>query len=133
MVIRGSYRWRSKSAGDGGGRSADPPPSPRFCFRYHSQGAEAELSNFDLSLLDDPIVPDELFFVREHFPAPATSSAGWKLRLPAPSRSPSNFVTTSCLSRPRKALPSPWSAPRMARAEAWSAMRNGQAYRSVHF
>ncbi len=80
MEIRGSYKWRSKLDGDGGQQNL---LSRRLflgsAFASILTGAEAELSNFDLSLLDDPVVPSELFFVREHFPAPSTSSAGWKL------------------------------------------------------
>jgi len=40
---------------------------------------KAEISSFDLSLLDQPATPNELFFVREHFPAPSVTSAGWSL------------------------------------------------------
>ncbi|MEP6537592.1 MAG: molybdopterin-dependent oxidoreductase [Bryobacteraceae bacterium] len=39
-----------------------------------------EVSPTDLSLIDDPAVPNELFFIREHFPRPdVLSSASWKL------------------------------------------------------
>lgn len=39
----------------------------------------AETIQFDLSLLDGPLTPSDLFFVREHFAAPAVSIHGWKL------------------------------------------------------
>jgi DMSO/TMAO reductase YedYZ molybdopterin-dependent catalytic subunit len=42
---------------------------------------KAEVSSFDFSLLDEWTTPIDLFFVREHFPAPGISSAGWKLSL----------------------------------------------------
>ena len=39
-----------------------------------------ETSAFDLSLLDDGLIPNDLFYVREHFGAPAnTSQADWVL------------------------------------------------------
>ena len=40
---------------------------------------KAEIGSFDLSLLDEPATPNELFFVREHFPAPRVTSAGWSV------------------------------------------------------
>jgi DMSO/TMAO reductase YedYZ molybdopterin-dependent catalytic subunit len=39
------------------------------------------VSNFDFSLLDEGNTPADLFFIREHFPAPTVSSAGWKLSI----------------------------------------------------
>src|SRR5712671_1660664 len=80
MVTRAFYRWHSRSPGDGGKRFA---PSRRAllasAFAGLLEAQKAEVSGFDLSLLDQPVPPVELFFVREHFPAPAVSSAGWKL------------------------------------------------------
>jgi DMSO/TMAO reductase YedYZ molybdopterin-dependent catalytic subunit len=40
---------------------------------------KAEVSSFDLSLLDEGTTPADLFFIREHFPAPRVSAAGWVL------------------------------------------------------
>jgi DMSO/TMAO reductase YedYZ molybdopterin-dependent catalytic subunit len=42
---------------------------------------EAEVSNFDFSLLDEGTTPADLFFIREHFPPPSVSSADWKLSI----------------------------------------------------
>ena len=40
---------------------------------------QAEISQLDLSLIDDVLTPNDLFFIREHFPAPAVSIHAWKL------------------------------------------------------
>ena len=105
MEIRGSYKWRSKSDGNGGRQNL---LSRRLllgsAFASILTGAEAELSNFDLSLIDDPIVPAELFFVREHFPAPATSSAGWKLAFTGAVEQPIEISFDELSSRPRRLL-----------------------------
>ncbi|HUQ93827.1 MAG TPA: hypothetical protein VM120_19260 [Bryobacteraceae bacterium] len=57
--------------------------SPRenyLCHTFFSDerlGAQkAEVSSFDLSLLDEGTVPSALFFVREHYPPPTVSAAG---------------------------------------------------------
>ncbi|MBI3472555.1 MAG: molybdopterin-dependent oxidoreductase, partial [Candidatus Solibacter usitatus] len=42
-------------------------------------GAAQEVSGLDLSLLDDWLTPNELFFVRDHGAAPATAGSGWSL------------------------------------------------------
>jgi DMSO/TMAO reductase YedYZ molybdopterin-dependent catalytic subunit len=63
------------------------------------------LSSFDLSLLDDPVVPAELFFVREHFPAPATSSAGWKLAIGGAVDKAFEVSYDELIAQPRKTLP----------------------------
>jgi hypothetical protein len=36
---------------------------------------KAEISSFDLSLLDEPPTPNDLFFVRDHFGVPGVPSA----------------------------------------------------------
>ena len=78
MAIREYYNWRSKSRGE----------SLRLTRRSLTVSALASLlsaqkpenSAFDLSLLDDGVIPNELFFVREHFGAPANvSQADWVL------------------------------------------------------
>lgn len=106
MEIRGSYKWRSKLDGDGGQHIL---LSRRLllgsAFASILTGAEAELSNFDLSLLDDAIVPSELFFVREHFPAPSTSSAGWKLAVTGALKTPLEISYDELSSQPRRHLP----------------------------
>jgi DMSO/TMAO reductase YedYZ molybdopterin-dependent catalytic subunit len=45
------------------------------------KGQEPDVSNFDFSLLEEGNTPADLFFIREHFPAPAVSSAVWKLSI----------------------------------------------------
>jgi DMSO/TMAO reductase YedYZ molybdopterin-dependent catalytic subunit len=106
MAIREFYRWHSKSVGDGGQQSL---LSRRIflgsAFAPLIRGAEAESSNFDLSLLDEPIVPAELFFVREHFPSPRTSSAGWKLAVTGAVEKSLEFSYDDLSGQPRKILP----------------------------
>jgi DMSO/TMAO reductase YedYZ molybdopterin-dependent catalytic subunit len=107
MGIRGSYKWHLKSDGDGGQQKS--PLTRRIflgsAFAPLLHGAEAELSNFDLSLIDDPVVPAELFFVREHFPAPNTSSAGWKLAITGAVEKPLEFSYDELSAHARKVLP----------------------------
>jgi DMSO/TMAO reductase YedYZ molybdopterin-dependent catalytic subunit len=64
-----------------------------------------EISSFDFSLLDEWITPADLFFVREHFPAPRVSSAGWKLSLSGAVSTPLDISFDELLAQPRKALP----------------------------
>jgi len=40
---------------------------------------KAEVSSFDLSLLDGPLTPNDLFFIRDHFPPPETNPQKWTL------------------------------------------------------
>ena len=75
MVTRAFYRWHSKSPGDGGRRFAlSRRALLASAFAGLLEAQKAEVSGFDLSLLDQPLTPVELFFVREHFPAPAVSA-----------------------------------------------------------
>ena len=131
MGIRESYRWHSKSPGDGGQRSL---LSRRIflgsAFAPLIQGAEAELSSFDLSLLDEPVVPGELFFVREHFPAPDTSSAGWKLAVTGAVEKPLEILLRRIVRPAAKGFAGYAGVRGESRSAAgWSAMRNGQAFR----
>jgi DMSO/TMAO reductase YedYZ molybdopterin-dependent catalytic subunit len=64
-----------------------------------------EISDFDFSLLDESTVPGELFFVREHFPAPRVSSADWKLAISGAVARPSEFSYEQVSSRPIRNLP----------------------------
>jgi DMSO/TMAO reductase YedYZ molybdopterin-dependent catalytic subunit len=80
METHGSYKWHSRSPGDGGRPLLTRRLLLGSAFLPLLRAQKPELSSFDLSLLDDPTVPSELFFVREHFPAPAGVSAeGWKV------------------------------------------------------
>ncbi len=76
MATRGYFKWRLSSYGEGLTRRV----LLASAFARVLPARKAEVSAFDLSLLDDAAVPNELFFVREHFPQPADlSSAAWKL------------------------------------------------------
>ncbi len=65
MAIRAFYKWLSKSPGD----------------RLSRRGLLG-VALFDLSLLDEPVTHNELFFVRDHFAPPTISTHDWKLSLP---------------------------------------------------
>ena len=69
------------------------------------EGEEPELSSFDLSLLDEPAVPNDLFFVREHFPQPRVSAAGWKLSITGAVAKPFEISFDDISAAPRKVLP----------------------------
>jgi DMSO/TMAO reductase YedYZ molybdopterin-dependent catalytic subunit len=63
-----------------------------------------ELSSFDLSLLDQPATPNDLFFVRDHFPTPDVTSAGWTLTVGGAVATPIEIPFDDLAARPRKAL-----------------------------
>lgn len=69
------------------------------------QQSEAEISAFDLSLLDDWLTPAESFFVREHFPMPAVSAHGWTLQLGGAAGAPFEISYDDLLQEARKVLP----------------------------
>lgn len=76
MATHESYRWRSKLRFDGLTRRV----LITGALAHAVSAQQPETSGFDLSLIDEDVVPNELFFVREHFPAPpGLSSGGWKL------------------------------------------------------
>jgi DMSO/TMAO reductase YedYZ molybdopterin-dependent catalytic subunit len=106
MEIREYYRWRSRSPGDGGQRSV---LTRRMLLGLGItslvRGEEPELSSFDLSLLDEPAVPNDLFFVREHFPQPRVSAAGWKLSITGAVAKPFEMSLDDISAAPRKVLP----------------------------
>ncbi|MCC6589594.1 MAG: molybdopterin-dependent oxidoreductase [Bryobacterales bacterium] len=62
---------------------------------------QAEVSAFDLSLLDQWQTPTELFFIREHFPAPAISAQGWTVAVAGVGE----LSFEQLLSMPRKTVP----------------------------
>jgi DMSO/TMAO reductase YedYZ molybdopterin-dependent catalytic subunit len=106
MEIRESYRWRSKSVGDGGKRTSLSRRAllgSAFAAFLHAE--EPELSSFDLSLIDDPVVPAELFFVREHFPPPVVSAAGWKMAITGLVARSAEVSLDEIAAAPRKVLP----------------------------
>ena len=105
MEIRGSYRWRSKWPGDGGRRKPTRRMLLAAPFLALLRAQKPEIRSFDFSLLDDWTVPAELFFVREHFPAPAVSAAGWKLSVTGAVAAPLEVTFDDLAHYPRKALP----------------------------
>lgn len=66
---------------------------------------QAETSEFDLSLLDQWLTPQDLFFVREHFPAPAVSVHGWKLSVAGAVDAPFEILYDDLVQQERRVLP----------------------------
>ncbi len=64
-----------------------------------------EVSGFDLSLLEEGTTPVDLFFVREHFPAPVLSSAGWKLSVGGAVATPFEISFDDLAAQARQTLP----------------------------
>lgn len=105
MGIRESYKWRSKSPGDRGGFSRRALLLGGAA-SLHGQQPKAEITEFDLTLIDDPAVPNELFFVHDHFPQPAgLSSADWKLTVTGAVSAPVSLSFDDLGAFPRKVLP----------------------------
>lgn len=65
---------------------------------------KAETSAFDLSLLDEGATPNDLFFVREHFPAPAVAQQNWKLAVGGAVENPFELSYDELVAEPRKSL-----------------------------
>jgi DMSO/TMAO reductase YedYZ molybdopterin-dependent catalytic subunit len=105
MEIPGSYKWRSKSPGDGGQRLLTRRFLMGFALASFGKAQKPEISSFDLSLLHEPVVPRDLFFVREHFPAPVVSSAGWKLSIRGAVAKPLVLSYDEISALPQKVLP----------------------------
>jgi DMSO/TMAO reductase YedYZ molybdopterin-dependent catalytic subunit len=104
-VIPESYKWRLRSPGDGGQLLLTRRALLAFSLARALKAEEPEVSNFDFSLLDDWLTPVDLFFVREHFPAPKVSSAGWKLSVTGAVANPLEVGLDDLTSEPRKTLP----------------------------
>jgi DMSO/TMAO reductase YedYZ molybdopterin-dependent catalytic subunit len=64
-----------------------------------------EISSFDFSLLDEWTTPVDLFFVREHFPAPGVSAAGWKLSIGGAVSNPLEIAFDDFVTQAGKTLP----------------------------
>ena len=105
METRASYKWRSKWPGDGGQRLLSRRALLASAFASFASAQKAEVSNFDWSLLDEGTVPAELFFVRDHFPAPNVSWAGWKLSIGGTVAHPEEISLDDLGALPRKTLP----------------------------
>jgi DMSO/TMAO reductase YedYZ molybdopterin-dependent catalytic subunit len=112
-VIRESFRWRSRLHGDVAPRRLPLNPITRRQWIVAAAGLpllsaetkKAETSAFDLSLLYEPTVPNELFFVREHFAAPATTEHRWDISVQALNGSASTIRLEDLLKAPRVVLP----------------------------
>jgi DMSO/TMAO reductase YedYZ molybdopterin-dependent catalytic subunit len=72
--------------------------------RAWNQATKPEVSSFDLSLLDEWLTPNSLFFVRDHFPAPSTSSDKHKLSVVGAVGSPLEIPYADLLREPRTTL-----------------------------
>lgn len=124
MVNRGSYRWLSRSPGDGTGSSACPGRTVNVVSRRDflarsvlgctgflspprawDQASRPEISSFDLSLLDEWLTPNALFFVRDHFTAPTSSWDKLRLSVGGAVGSPFEIPYDDLLRQPRKSLP----------------------------
>lgn len=105
MGTPGSYKWPSKWPGDGGQRLLSRRTLLTSAVGSVLSAQKAEIGSFDFSLLDDGTTPTELFFVREHFPAPNVSSAGWKLAISGAVASPFEISYEEISKQPRKVLP----------------------------
>ena len=105
-MIRASFKWSSKWSGEREGALR----LSRRTFLGGSLAAAAwgqqpEISAFDPSLLDDWLTPNELFFVREHFPQPQVSEHAWKLAFAGAAAEPFELPYDALLQQPRKTLP----------------------------
>jgi DMSO/TMAO reductase YedYZ molybdopterin-dependent catalytic subunit len=103
-VIHASYKWRSEWGGSGG-----RPGLTRRLFLVSTVAPalwaqKPEISSFDLSLLDQAATPNDLFFVREHFPTPSVTSAGWMLTVGGAVAEPLRIPFDDLAARPRKSL-----------------------------
>src|SRR6266498_1580696 len=105
METRGFYRWHSKWPGDGGQHLLSRRVLLASALACVSKAQNTEISNFDLSLLDEWTVPSDLFFVRNHFPVPNVSAAGWKLQVNGAVSMPFEISYEDLLGLPRKSLP----------------------------
>lgn len=70
----------------------------------NSKTRKAEISSFDFSLLDDWLNPNDLFFIREHFPAPAPALSQWRLSIGGAVANPFDVNYDEVLQQPRKSL-----------------------------
>jgi DMSO/TMAO reductase YedYZ molybdopterin-dependent catalytic subunit len=99
-----SYKWHLKWFGNGGQRLLSRRIFVASAFAGLVGAQKAEVSSFDFSLLDEWAVPNDLFFVRDHFQAPNVSSAGWNLSVSGSVRTPLNISFNAVSSLPRKVL-----------------------------
>ncbi len=103
MAIREYSRWHSRLPGSGPSQLS----RRRLLLAVGStaaavvRAAAPEPTAFDLSLLDELAVHNELFYVRDHFPAPAgASSAVWKVAVRGAVEAPREFGFEQLTSQP---------------------------------
>jgi len=65
---------------------------------------DAEIRGFDFSSLEGPLTPNEQFYIRDHFPAPALANEEWKLQLSGHVRTPLTMRYAEILRLPRHDL-----------------------------
>lgn len=105
MATRVFCKWPSKWPGDGGQPLLSRRGLLAATFACCVKAQKTEISSFDFSLLDEFATPTELFFVREHFPAPSVSSAGWKLSIGGAVAAPFEIAYEELSTQSRKVLP----------------------------
>ena len=103
-MIHGSYKWLSKLPGDGESRRLSRRVFLASAFAPPLLAQKPEISSFDLSLLDQPATPNDLFFVHEHFAAPNVTAANWKLAVSGAVAAPVELPFDDLAARPRKSL-----------------------------
>ncbi len=103
-MTRAFYRWPSKWLGDGGRLRLSRRVLLASAFAPLLRGQKAEVSEFDFSLLDERLTPTDLFFVREHFPAPRVSAPAWKLAVRGAVSAPFEISHEELLALPRQSL-----------------------------
>lgn len=96
------YKWLSKLPGDGGQIGLTRRLFLASAVAPALSAQKPELSNFDLSLLDRPATPNDLFFVREHFPTPSVTSAAWTLKVSGAVAAPFEIPLDDLAVRPQK-------------------------------
>jgi len=78
-------------------------PIGQSVFR-ESPGHDAEIRGFDFSSLEGPLTPNEQFYIRDHFPAPALADQEWKLQISGHVRTPFTMRYAEVLELPRRDL-----------------------------
>lgn len=104
-MIHASCKWLSKWLGD-----VDGGPPQRLARRIFLASAlvpafaaqKAEVSGFDLSLLDEAATPNDLFYVCAHFPTPSVTASGWMLAVKGAVSKPIEIPFDDLSARPRK-------------------------------
>ena len=99
-----SYKWLSKLPGDGGQSGLTRRLFLASAVAPVLSAQKPEISGFDISLLDQPATPNDLFFVHDHVPAPDVTSAGWMLTVGGAVAAPLEIPFDDLAARPRKAL-----------------------------